>query len=124
MLYCIMGVIFFPMMIKVPSLYSFVKVVFSILNIYIDLKTFVLKNLKNVYWKSFQKKRSRLATYIQESNLIEPDRKKLLKCKTILIHCRRHDTIMIFFLFEVFHEQNIHLLSRNYLDNNGRMFFM
>ena len=65
--------------------------------------------------KIFKKRRRHLDTnHIQENNLIENNRKNLLNGEIILIHCRGHDTIIIFFCFEDFHEQHIRLLARNY----------
>ena len=64
---------------------------------------------------TFLKKQRHLVTNrIQENNLIEPDKKKLLNGEIILTHCRGHGTILIFFCFEGFQEQHIRLLSRNY----------
>ena len=51
---------------------------------------------------------------IQENDLIENNKKKVLNGEIILTHCRGYDTILIFFRFEGFHEQDIRLLSRNY----------
>ena len=63
----------------------------------------------------FKKRQRHLVTNcIQENNLIEPHKKKLLKGEIILTHCRGHDTSLIFFCFGGFKEQHICLLSRNY----------
>ena len=52
-----------------------------------------------MFEKIFIKRRRRLVTnHIEENNLIEPDKNKLLKGEIILTHCRGHDTILIFFL--------------------------
>ena len=69
--------------------------------------------VENIF-KNRHKKRHIVTNRIRENNLIEHNKIKLLKGKIILTHCRGHDTIMIFFCFEGFHEQNIHLFSRNY----------
>ena len=68
-----------------------------------------------MFQKISKKRRRHLVTnHFQENNLIEPDKNKLLKGEIILTHCRGHDTILIFFLFEGFHDQHIRLLSRKY----------
>ena len=69
--------------------------------------------VENIFKKRY-KKRHIVTNCIRENNLIEHNKIKLLKGEIILTHCRVHDTIMIFFCFEGFHEQHIHLLSRNY----------
>ena len=62
--------------------------------------------VENIF-KKRHKKRHIVTNRIRENNLIEHNKIKLLKGEIILTHCRGHDTIMIFFCFEGFHEQHI-----------------
>ena len=65
--------------------------------------------------KFFKRRRRDLFTdRIQENNSMKQNKKKNLKGKIIFTPCRGHDTVMIHFLFEGFHDQHIRLLSRNY----------
>ena len=76
---------------------------------------FVLSFRKYLLKRYLKKRRRHLVTNrIRENNLIEHNKKTLLNGEIILTHCRGHDTILIFFRSEGFHEQNIRLLSRSY----------
>ena len=74
-----------------------------------------------MFEKIFKKKRRRLATNrIQENNLIQPDKNKLLKGEIILTHCRGHDTILICFCLKDFTTSiYVYFQEITVVDNNG-----
>ena len=46
-----------------------------------------------------------------ESNFINPEKWKHLKCEITIRHCRGHDTILILFDFKGFYQQQVCVLA-------------